>query len=31
MLQEGQDQRRVKPLDLDLRRLDLEPAGSEAE
>ena len=31
MLQEGQDQRRVEPLDLDLRGLDLEPVGSEAE
>src|SRR5262245_15480701 len=31
MLQEGQRQGRVEPLDLDLRWLDLEPTGSEAE
>src|SRR5262249_17226248 len=31
MLEEGQDQRCVKSLDLDLRRLGLEPAGGEAE
>src|SRR5215470_16845785 len=31
MRQEGQDQRRVEPFDLDLRWLNLEPAGSEAE
>src|SRR5262249_13800456 len=31
MLQEGQDQRRVEPLDLKARGLDLEPACSEAE
>ena len=31
MLQERQDERRIKPLDLNLRRFDFEPAGGEAE
>jgi hypothetical protein len=31
MLQKGQDQRGVESLDLDFRRLDLEPAGGEAQ